>query len=60
MMTLYDRCECFLMTLGVPVTQFCKRIQLSRTCLYDWRDGKLRLSQATLDRIEGYISRFGF
>lgn len=59
-MNLYDRCDSFLKTLGVPVTQFCKRIQLSRTCLYDWRDGKLKLSQATLNRIEDYISSFGF
>ena len=59
-MTLADRCDCFVKALGIPVTQFCKRIELSRTCLYNWRNGKLRLSQATLDRIDQYLKCYGF
>lgn len=59
-MTLSERCIKFIDTLGVPITKFCQRIQLSRTAFFEWRKGNLKLSDSTLDRIEKYISQFGF
>ena len=59
-MNLSDRCLKFVKTLGVPMTQFCQRIKLSRSAFYRWIDGSLKLSDTTLDRIEKYISQFGF
>ena len=59
-MTLAQRCDNFVKTLGVPITKFCKNIGLSRTALYDWQHGKLKLSDNTLARIEQYITQYGF
>lgn len=59
-MTLAERCFKFIETVGVPITKFCRNINLSRTCLYDWKNGKIKLSDKTLERIESYISQFGF
>lgn len=59
-MTLAERCKNFLNELGVPTTKFCKNIRLSRTSLYDWMNGKINLSVPTLDRIEKYLSKYGF
>ncbi len=59
-MDLEKRCQRFVTELGIPTTQFCKRIDLSRTALYAWYNGNLRLSPDTLDRIEKYISKYGF
>lgn len=59
-MNLSDRCLKFVKTLGIPMTQFCQRIKLSRSAFYRWIDGSLKLSDTTLDRIEKYISQFGF
>ena len=59
-MTLPERCLNFIQELGVPVTQFCKRINLSRTSLYDWKNGKIQLSAGTIKRIEEYLTKYGF
>lgn len=59
-MTLPERCFSFIHELGIPITQFCKRINLSRTCLYDWKNGKIKLSDNTIKRIEEYLTKYGF
>lgn len=59
-MTLAERCKRFISELGIPVTKFCLNIKLSRTSLYEWMSGKINLSQSTLDRIEKYLSKYGF
>lgn len=59
-MDLEKRCQRFIAELGIPTTQFCKRIDLSRTALYAWYNGNLRLSQDALGRIEKFISRYGY
>lgn len=57
---LRNRREQFLTELGVSVTQFCKRIQLSSSGFYAWRGGQLKLSDATLARIDGYLRKYNF
>lgn len=59
-MNLAERCFRFMSELGVPTTQFCKRINLSRTALYDWKNGKIKLSDATVARIDEYLKKYGF
>ena len=59
-MTLPERCENFITEMGVPVTKFCQNIKLSRTSLYDWKKGKLKLSDVTLKRIDEYLKKYGF
>ncbi len=59
-MTLPERCEKFIAELSVPVTKFCQKINLSRTCFYYWKDGKINLSTSTLNRIDEYLKQYGF
>ncbi len=57
---LKERCERFIAELGVSVTKFCERIQLSPGGYYAWRNGQLKLSDGTLERIDGYLKQYGF
>lgn len=60
MNTLEQRCKNFLRELGVPVSQFCVRIKLSTSFLYAWLRGDRKISQASADRIDQYLSKYGF
>jgi hypothetical protein len=57
---LEQRVKRFLLEFGVPVTEFCRRIDLSTSCYYEWRRGDLKLSDTTLKRIENYLTKYGF
>lgn len=59
-MELKERCKKFLDELGVPVTVLSSKINLSPQSLYDWRKGKLKLSEATLKRLDDYLKKYGF
>lgn len=59
-MSLITRCQRFLEELAVPATVFCKKVELSTSSFYRWRNGELNLSDATLERIDGYLSKYGF
>ena len=52
---LKERCKRFLEELCTPVTQFCKKVQLSPSGYYAWRSGQLVLSEGTLERIDSYL-----
>lgn len=59
-MKLIDRCEIFMDALGVPTTSFCKRINLSPSGFYRWKSGSVKLSDVTLERIDRYLTQYGF
>ncbi len=59
-MDLISRCNKFLDELGIPVTSFSCRVKLSPQSLYDWKKGKLKLSDVTLKRIDEYLKKYGF
>lgn len=59
-MQLSERCFKFMRELGVPLSQFCRNINLSTTALRDWKKGRLKLSDSTLARIENYLDKYGF
>jgi len=59
-MTLQERCKKFMDELGIPVTSFCRRIDLSLSGYYGWKTGEIKLSQATLERIDSYLKHYGF
>lgn len=60
MTTLQKRCKTMLAELGIPVTVFCRKINLSTCAYYGWQKDELRLSDATLARIDNYLSKYGF
>lgn len=59
-MSLSERCKHFIEEVGVPVTVMCRKVNLSTRSLYYWFNGKLRLSDAALQRIDEYLKQFGF
>ena len=58
--TMIQRCNRFLEALGVPVTRFCQQVNISTSSIYKWRKGHLTLSEGTLQRIDGYLIKYGF
>lgn len=57
---LKDRTRDFLRRLPVNVSAFCREISLSRSALYQWLRGDLRLSAASEKRIDHYLTELGF
>ena len=57
---LKDRVQRFLMDLGIPITQFGKRVDLSYSALNKWLKGELALSEETERRIDNYIRKFNY
>ena len=57
---LKERCKRFLEEFCTPVTQFCKKVQISSSGYYAWRNGQLVLSEGTLERIDSYLKQYGF
>ena len=57
---LLTRCEKFMRELSVPITGFCKKVKLSTSAYYAWRSGRLRLSDATQQRIDSYLTKYNF
>ena len=58
--TMIQRCNLFLETLGVPLTRFCEKVSISTSTAYKWRKGLLTLSEGTLKRIDGLLTKYGF
>ena len=59
-MTLKDRCKKFTHELGIPVTRFCRSINISTVGYYRWLADDLKLAESTLKRIDEYLSKYGF
>ena len=59
-MTLVERCEKMINELGIPVTEFSRRVELAPSSYYRWRAGEIKLSEKTAARIEAWIKHYGF
>lgn len=57
---LRQRCERFLLAFGTPVSRFCSMIHLSPAAYYKARRGELELSDATISRIDDFLTGHGF
>ena len=55
-----ERASLFLSELGVPVTKFCERVKIGVSTFYAWQAGTLKLSEATLERIDSYLTKYNF
>lgn len=59
-MELLARCQKFMATLGVPVTAFCRSVNILPTAFYSWKNGTMKLSDTTLTRIDEYLKNYNF
>lgn len=57
---LIRRCENMMKELGIPLTAFCKNIELSPSAYYKLRHGDLNVSQETAQRIETFLDKYNF
>ena len=57
---LKARCRMFLGITGIPITKFCKRLDMATSSYYRWQRETLDLSQARLTAIDSYLSQFGY
>lgn len=57
---LRDRVQNFLNELEMPITVFCKKIEVSPSYFYKWRVGQVNFSEKTLQRISNFLSKYGF
>ena len=57
---LIKRCENMMNELGIPLTAFCKKIELSPSAYYKLRNGDLKVSQETAQRIETFLGKYNF
>ena len=57
---LRDRVRDFLNEFGMPITVFCKKIEISPGYFYKWKVGKVNFSEEALQRISDYLSKYGF
>lgn len=59
-MSLKERCKKMIDELSISVTGFCRKINISASAYYAWRRGAIELSTTTLNRIDNYLTKYGF
>ena len=59
-MLLKERVSKFLAEMGVPMTVFAAKVNLSTRAIYAWKKGDLVLSSASLKRIDEYLTKYNF
>lgn len=58
--TLIERSTSFITSSGVAVTKFCKRVGMSPTHFYRWRNGEVRISADKAAAIDKFLKEFDF
>lgn len=59
-MELKTRAHNFILEIGIPMTKFAQRVNLCRQSIYRWLQGDLNLSADSLNRIDTYLTKYGF
>ncbi len=57
---LKERIQRYLKTSEVPMTKFCKHVDLSTNSMYRYLRGDVRFSLETEDRIKSHLKQFNF
>lgn len=57
---LKNRCRNFFNELSIPITAFCRKIELCTQSYYMWQKDTLSLSISTLERIDKYLKKYNF
>ncbi len=59
-MNLKQRCLNLLSALDLPKTRFCRKIGISTQALNAWLRDDLKLSDATVQRIDEFLKKYNF
>ncbi len=58
-MELKQRTQNFIEELGLPLSQFAKRVELCPDSVRKWLNGELRIKPETETRIDNFLKKFG-
>ncbi len=53
-----QKVQAFLTEFEMPKEKLCKRLGISRQIMRSWLNGELNLSDATIERIENFLSKY--
>lgn len=54
-MTIQEQAKKTLHEVGIPISVFCRKMQISQTAYYRWLSGDLRLSADNESKIRKFI-----
>ena len=57
---LKTRIQNFLDEFQMPITVFCRHVNMSAANYYKWKSGISNFSEETEERISNYLSKYGF
>lgn len=57
---LIKRCEDFINEVGVRVDRFCENAGIGKTTYYQWKKGKIEISDNIKLKVHTYLNRFGY
>ncbi len=57
---LIGRVERFIEELGVTYASFARNMGLAASTIYGWKDKRVNLSAKVMERIDHYLSKFGY
>lgn len=57
---LRKRVKNFIEELEMPITVFCRKVNLSTASYYKWKDGIFEFSDETAERVSNFIKKYGF
>lgn len=57
---LIARAERFIKELGVTCTSFARNTGFATVTIHQWRSGRISLSKKAMERIDQYLSHYGF
>lgn len=60
MIEIFERIDSFMSATGSPVTEFCKRVNISPQTYYRWRKNQLKLKDSTIERMKKFVEKFNF
>ncbi len=59
-MNLITRSQKMIDELGISVTSFCRNIGISTSYFYYVKNGKMELSNEVKERLNNYLTKYGF
>lgn len=59
-MDLRDRCKKFISELNIPVTNFCRNVNIAPSSYYRWQKNEFKLSTKRAESIDQYLQKYNF
>ena len=57
---LIERSVKMIDEMGIPVTKFCQRVNVSTSTFYKWKRGELEITKARQEEIDNFLRRYDY